>query len=155
MGVRSGGPAPVSTGFELEQWVSAPVEAVYAVLSDPSQIAVLHPLIERVTVTFRDASRVDVELFEHVPFGPFKVPNRYQASVLFQPEAPRKLRLRGVSSPKVVVSSEFTLEPANDGTRVVERLEVSALFGLQGFVAKTAVEAHRKQLHNLAKHFAR
>lgn len=119
--------------FELERWVSAPVDAVYAVLSDPAKLSVLHPLIEQVTVTFRDASRVDVELVEHVPFGPFKVPNRYQASHWFQPEAPRKLRMRGVSFPKVVVSTQFTLDPANDGTRVVERLEVSALFGLQGF----------------------
>jgi carbon monoxide dehydrogenase subunit G len=141
--------------IELEQWVRAPVDAVYAVLSDPSQLAVLHPLIEQVTVTFRDAARVEVELFEHVPFGPFKVPNRYQASYWFQPEAPRKLRMRGVSAPKVVVSTEFTLEPVNDGTRVVERLEVTALFGLQGFVTKTAVAAHRQQLENLAKHFAR
>lgn len=141
--------------IELEQWVSAPVDAVYAVLSDPSQLAVLHPLIEQVTVTFRDAARVEVELFEHVRFGPFRVPNRYHASYWFQPEAPRKLRMRGVSFPKVVVSTEFTLEPVNDGTRVVERLEVTALFGLQGFVKKTAVEAHRQQLENLAKHFAR
>ena len=63
--------------------------------------------------------------------------------------------MSGVSFPKVVVSTGFPLEPLNDGTRVVERLEVSALFGLQGFVAKTAVEAHRKQLENLARHFAR
>lgn len=139
--------------FELEQWVNGPIDAVYALLSDPTRLSVLHPLIEQVTVTHRDASRVEVDLFEHVPMGPFRVPNAYRATYFVHPEAPRRLRARGESIPRVVIDAEYTLEQQGERTRVSERTTVSALFGLKGFVAKTAREAHRKQLTNLSEYF--
>lgn len=139
--------------FELEQWVNGPIDAVYALLSDPDRLSVLHPLIERVTVTHRDDSRVEVELFEHVPMGPFRVPNTYRATYFVHPEAPRRLRARGESFPRVVIDAEYTLEQQGERTRVAERTTVSALHGLKGFVANTAREAHRKQLTNLSEYF--
>lgn len=139
--------------FELEQWVNGPVDAVYALLSDPTRLSVLHPLIERVTVTHRDDSRVEVGLFEHVPLGPFSVPNSYRATYFMQPEAPRRLRALGESFPKVVIDTDYSLEPQGERTRVTERTTVRALLFLTGFVAKTAREAHRKQLENLSKYF--
>lgn len=139
--------------FELEQWVNGPIDAVYALLSDPTRLAVLHPLIERVTVTHRDDARVEVDLFEHVPLGPFKVPNSYRATYFVHPEAPRRLRARGESAPKVVIDAEYSLEQEGDRTHVVERTTVSALPGLGRFVANTAREAHRKQLANLSEYF--
>ncbi len=139
--------------FELEQWVNGPIDAVYALLSDPTRLAVLHPLIERVVVTHRDDARVDVDLFEHVPLGPFKVPNSYRATYFVQPEAPRRLRARGESAPKVVIDAEYSLEQRGERTHVIERTTVSALPGLGRFVANTAREAHRKQLANLSEYF--
>lgn len=139
--------------FELEQWVNGPIDAVYALLSDPDRLSVLHPLIERVTVTHRDDSRVEVELFEHVPMGPFRVPNTYRATYFVHPEAPRRLRARGESFPRVVIDAEYTFEQQGERTRVAERTTVSALPGLKGFVANTAREAHRKQLTNLSEYF--
>ncbi|MBL8937135.1 MAG: SRPBCC family protein [Archangium sp.] len=139
--------------FELEQWVNGPIDAVYALLSDPSRLSVLHPLIEQVTVTHRDETRVEVDLFEHVPMGPFRIPNAYRATYFVHPEAPRRLRARGESFPKVVIDAEYTLEQQGERTRVSERTTVSALLGLKGFVARTAREAHRKQLANLSEYF--
>lgn len=139
--------------FELEQWVNGPIDAVYALLGDPTRLSVLHPLIEQVTVTHRDASRIEVDLFEHVPMGPFRVPNAYRATYFVQPDAPRRLRARGESFPKVVIDAEYVLDQQGARTRVVEHTTVSALFGLERFVANTAREAHQKQLDNLSKYF--
>lgn len=139
--------------FELEQWVNGPIDAVYALLSDPTRLSVLHPLIEQVTVTHRDASRVEVDLFEHVPMGPLRVPNAYRATYFVHPDAPRRLRARGESFPKVVIDAEYVLEQQGERTRVSERTTVSALLGLKRFVANTAREAHRKQLVNLSEYF--
>lgn len=139
--------------FELEQWVNGPIDAVYALLSDPTRLSVLHPLIERVTVTHRDDTRVEVDLFEHVPMGPLRIPNAYRATYFVHPEAPRRLRARGQSAPRVVIDAEYWLEQEGERTHVVERTTVSALPGLKRFVTNTAREAHRKQLTNLSEYF--
>lgn len=140
--------------IELEQLVSARVEDVYALFADPQSIARFHPLVTRVVVTERTAGRVAFDLFEDVPLGPFRVPNRYHGEYLLEANGPHTLRARGASFPRVTVDASFRFEAKDDGTRVVEQLVVSAPLGLGGFVTRTAEAAHRRQLAALAKQFA-
>lgn len=138
----------------LEQLVPARVDEVYALFTDPQSIPRLHPLVKRVVVTERSERRVAFELFEAVPLGPLRVPNRYQGEYVLEPEGPHTLRARGVSFPRVTVDASFRFEAKDEGTRVVEQLVVSAPLGLGGFVTRTAEAAHRGQLAALARHFA-
>lgn len=140
--------------IQLEQFVSARVEDVYALFTDPQSIARLHPLVKRVVVTERSERRVAFELFEDVPLGPFRVPNRYHGEYLLEADGPHTLRARGVSFPRVTVDASFRFEAHGEGTRVTEQLSVTAPLGMGGFVARTAEAAHRGQLAALAKQFA-
>jgi hypothetical protein len=137
----------------LEQFVPAPPASVYALMADPNNLPRLHPLIRRIAITRQDATRVEFELDETVPLGPFSIHNRYTGTFELQPNAPRSLRTFGVSSPRVTVRAQFTFDPERDGTLLRESVVITAPFGLQGFVTTTALDAHRQQLQAIAKHF--
>jgi hypothetical protein len=137
----------------IDQFVPAPPADVYALMVDPNNLPRLHPLVKRVVITRQDATRIDFELDEDVPLGPFSVHNRYSGTFELQPDAPRSLRTFGVSAPRVTVRGHFTFDPERNGTLLRESVVISAPFGLQGFVTRTALDAHRRQLQAIAKHF--
>jgi hypothetical protein len=141
----------------LEQRLAAAPGAARAMLADPNHFPMLHPLIERVTVLragrVGDEHVTAFELFEHVPMGPFRVPNTYQGWI-HRPEDPARLTLKGVSAPGVRVQADFAFLADADETLVRETLRLTVGWPLHRFVAKTAVDAHRRQLAALAAHFS-
>jgi Polyketide cyclase / dehydrase and lipid transport len=142
---------------QLEQRVSAGPAAARALLADPNQLPKLHPLIERVTVLRQsredDAEVTAFELFEHVPMGPFRVPNTYLGWIC-RPDDAARLTLKGESTPGVRIHADFEFVADPEGTLVRETLRVTVGWLLHHFVAKTAVDAHRRQLAALATYFA-
>ncbi len=142
--------------YQLEQRIAAAPTAARAVLADAKQLPVLHPLIERITVLSdgRDGDQhvTAFELFEHVPMGPLRVPNTYQGWIC-RPADETRLTLKGLSVPGVHIHADFEFLPDSAGTLVKETLRVTVGWLLHRFVAKTAVDAHRRQLAALAQRF--
>lgn len=136
---------------------AAPAE-VHALLSDPEVLPELHPLIERVWITERtrtaDGELLRFGLFERIPLGSIRFPNRYRGEIRKRDGDTSQLELRGESWPAVTTHVRFRFEPVSAGTAVEEDLVVSAPAPLLPFVAKTAVEAHRRQLEAVRERFA-
>lgn len=139
--------------------VAASPAELHALLSDPDALPALHPLIERVWITERtrtaDGEILRFDLFERIPLGPLRFPNRYRGEVHRRDGDTTRLELRGESWPAVRTHVRFRFEPVSAGTVVEEHLVVTAPAPLLSFVAKTAVDAHRHQLEAVRERFAR
>jgi hypothetical protein len=100
---------------------------------------------------------VEFELFERVPFGPFRVANTSWGAFDFEvatgPEC--VIRTSAKSKPSVVVSGEYRFFERGAQTLVRDAVHFAAPFGLQGFVQRTGRAAHQRMLDALVRHVAR
>lgn len=135
--------------WHREFTVDVDADVVLALLRDPRRLPELHPLIERVDVeaTRRegDVTVVPFSIAEHIPLGPWRVPNAYRGEVHDVPGRPECSRQFGFSRPGVIVDVTWTVGPlpsSSTACRAVQDVVVTAPWWVAPFVFATAGRAH-------------
>lgn len=139
----------------LTEDVPAPADQVRDFYVDLDNIKLVHPLIVSVqTVSHTqtaDGYLHDYRVVDRIPLGPFTVKVTYRArlrvpvhgDVLTEADQSPGVRLRGTVS----------FQPVPGGTRVTERVRISAPRPLAGFTTREAVKAHIEMLAGIRRHF--
>jgi hypothetical protein len=142
----------------LSEEVPAPPEAVRDFYVDLDNIKLVHPLIVSVESVERiqtpDGYQHSYRVVDRIPLGPFTMQITYRArlnvprdgDVLTEADQSPGVRLRGT------VSFEPILEPVV-GTRVTERIRISAPRPLAPMTRREAVKAHIAMLAGIRSHF--
>jgi hypothetical protein len=105
-------------------------------------ITLVHPLVVSVTTyVVRD----------RIPVGPFTMNTAYTARV----EVPHHgdVHTEARQFPSVRLYGTVSFEPVNDGTRLTERILISAPRPLAAFTAREAVKAHGEMLLGIRQCF--
>ena len=135
--------------------VTAPPEVVRDFYCDLHNTVRVHPLVISVQVTGRDqtedAHTVIYRVRDRIPLGPFTVKVAYTArvhvpshgDVLTDAQQFPRVRLRGVVS----------FDGVDGGTRVTERLVITAPRPLAALTVREAVRAHAEMLAGIRRHF--
>jgi hypothetical protein len=137
--------------FERDVAIAAPLERVFAELSEPARFLGLQPLLTEIREIDAAPGARAFEAVERVPlFGSFAVRNRLvvelvpmqsQQRVDFATRAPLGIRLAGT----------FALQAEGAATRVRESVELRCPFGLRRFVRREAIRAQQALLANLKR----
>ncbi|SOX51526.1 SRPBCC family protein [Mycobacterium ahvazicum] len=142
----------------LSEDVPAPPDAVRDFYVDLDSVKLVHPLIVSVESLERsetpDGYRQTYRVVDRIPLGPFTKEITYQAClhvrhsgyVLTEADQSPGVRLRGM------VSFEPIQEPIV-GTRLTERIRISAPRLLAPITRREGVKAHRKMLAGIREHF--
>jgi hypothetical protein len=142
----------------LSEDVPAPPEAVRDFYVDLDNIKLVHPLIVSVESVERiqtpDGYQHSYRVVDRIPLGPFTMQITYRArlnvrrdgDVLTEADQSPGVRLRGA------VSFEPIREPVA-GTRVTERIRISAPRLLAPMTRREAVKAHIAMLAGIRRHF--
>jgi hypothetical protein len=139
----------------LSEEVPAPPDAVRDFYVDLDNIKLVHPLIVSVESLDRsetaDGYRQSYRVVDRIPLGPFTMQITYRAClhvrqsgyVLTEADQSPGVRLRGMVS----------FEPIDAGTRVTERIRISAPRLLAPMTRRQAVKAHIAMLAGIRSHF--
>ncbi|WP_406813250.1 SRPBCC family protein [Mycobacterium sp. M23085] len=139
----------------LSEHVPAPPDAVRAFYVDLDNIKLVHPLIVSVETVSRsetlDGYQQDYRVVDRIPLGPLTIRVSYRArlrvpirgDVLTAAHQSPGVRLRGVVS----------FEAADGGTRVTERIGITAPRPLAGLTIREGIKAHIKMLAGIRSHF--
>jgi len=140
-----------SSRFERDVAIAAPLERVFAELSDPARFLGLQPLLTEVREITAPPGARAFEAVERVAlFGAFAVRNRLhvelvpmpdQQRVGFMTRAPLGIRLSG----------DFSLQAEGAKTRVRESVLLACPLLLRRFVLREAIHAQEALLANLAR----
>jgi carbon monoxide dehydrogenase subunit G len=142
----------------LSEDVPAPPEAVRDFYVDLDNIKLVHPLIVSVESVERsqtpDGYQHSYRVVDRIPLGPFTMQITYRArlnvrrdgDVLTEADQSPGVRLRGT------VSFEAIREPVA-GTRVTERIRISAPRLLAPITRREGVKAHIEMLAGIRRHF--
>jgi hypothetical protein len=140
----------------LTEDIAAPPAAVRDFYVDLDNIMRVHPLV----VSVRSISRTETahgyvqtyRVHDRIPLGPVTLPTRYVArldvpvagAVLTEARQFPAVRLRGV----------VTFALTDGGTRLAEKIQITAPRVLAGVTVREAVNAHTTMLANIRSHFA-
>lgn len=139
----------------LTEEVPAPADQVRDFYVDLHNIKLVHPLIVSVQEVSRsqtaDGYQQAYRVVDRIPLGPFTVKTTYQArlrvpaqgDVLTEADQAPGVRLRGTVS----------FESVPGGTRVTERIRISAPRPLAAVTTREAVKAHLEMLAGIRRHF--
>lgn len=139
----------------LSEQVPAPPEAVRGFYVDLNNIKLVHPLIVSVETVSRsetlDGYQQTYRVIDRIPLGPLTIRTSYQArlrvpvcgDVLTAADQSAGVRLRGAVS----------FAPVDGGTRVTERISITAPRPLAGVTIREGVKAHVKMLAGIRSHF--
>jgi polyketide cyclase/dehydrase/lipid transport protein len=139
----------------LTEEVPAPPGEVRDFYVDLDNIKLVHPLIVSVESLSRpespDGYRQSYRVVDRIPLGPFVIRTTYRArlqvsrdgDVLTEADQAPGVRLRGTVS----------FEPIDGGTRVAERIRITAPRPLARVTIREAVKAHRAMLAGIRSHF--
>lgn len=139
----------------LSEHVPAPPDAVRDFYVDLDNIKLVHPLIVSVETVSRsetsDGYQQTYRVIDRVPLGPFTIRTTYHArlrvpvsgDVLTEADQSPGVRLRGTVS----------FDPVDGGTRVTERISITAPRLLAGVTIREGVRAHVKMLAGIRSHF--
>ena len=142
----------------LSEDVPAPPEAVRDFYVDLDNIKLVHPLIVSVESLARnetsDGYRHSYRVVDRIPLGPFTMQITYQAClhvrragyVLTEADQSPGVRLRGT------VSFDPIREPVV-GTRITERIQISAPRLLAPITRREGIKAHIAMLAGIRSHF--
>jgi hypothetical protein len=137
-------------GFVLERQFDAPPDQVRDYLADLHNFSALHPLIESIDDLAPRPERPDARFYrvvDRISFGPFRVRTTYVASL----EVVSDFEVHGDAwqRPAVRLHTVYELHPEHGGTRLVERVEVEAPWGMRRFVTTQARQAHAETLDRM------
>lgn len=141
---------------ELEELVAAPPDVVRCYYVDLDRIADVHPLVVAVrTVShliLEDGYEQTYSVKDLVPLGFLNLPITYTATL--------RVPFRGAVTaqarqfPGVRLDSVVTFDAVNGGTRLTERIRISAPPGLRAVTVRQAVAAHTEMLAGIRRHFS-
>ena len=139
----------------LSEHVPAPPNAVRDFYVDLDNIKLVHPLIVSVETVSRSETpegyQHSYRVVDRIPLGPLTIRTTYHArlrvpingDVLTEADQSPGVRLRGTVS----------FDPADGGTRVTERMSITAPRPLAGVTIREGVKAHVKMLAGIRSHF--
>lgn len=139
----------------LGEDIPARPAAVREFYVDLRNIIAVHPLVVSVTPTryeaVGDGYAQTYRVRDRIPFGPLTLPIAYTATVQVPAVGPLHTEARQV--PAVRLSGVVSFDETPDGTRLTERLTITAPRPLAKFTAREAVAAHAEMLAGVRAHF--
>ncbi|GAA4700676.1 SRPBCC family protein [Nocardioides conyzicola] len=140
----------------LTEDVPAPPDQVRDLYVDLDSLQVVHPLIVSVEELSRtdeaDGYRQTYRVVDQLRMGPFNFRITYRAGWHVPVHGP--VETEAHQSPSVRLLGTVTFDPGSGGTRVTERLRISAPRPLVGYTAREAVKAHAAMFAGIRAHFA-
>ncbi|MEB3980683.1 SRPBCC family protein [Mycobacterium sp. 663a-19] len=135
--------------------VPAPPDQVRDFYVDLDNIKLVHPLIVSVEALSRtetpDGYRQSYRVVDRIPLGPFVIRTTYHARL--QVPAVGDVLTEADQSPGVRLRGAVSFEPAGGGTRVTERIRITAPRLLAAVTTREAVKAHIAMLGGIRRHF--
>jgi hypothetical protein len=139
----------------LSEDVPAPPDRVRAFYVDLDNIKLVHPLIVSVESVSRtrttDGYLQIYRVVDRIPLGPFTAKVTYQARL--RVPAHGDVLTEADQSPGVRLRGTVAFEPVPGGTRVTERVRISAPRPLAAVTTREAVKAHIEMLAGIRRHF--
>ena len=139
----------------LSEHVPAPPAAVRDFYVDLDNIKLVHPLIVSVETVSRsespDGYQQTYRVVDRIPLGPLTIRTSYQARLSVP--ARGDVLTEAAQSPGVRLRGTVHFEPTDGGTRVTERIGISAPRLLAGVTIREGVKAHVKMLSGIRSHF--
>jgi hypothetical protein len=137
-----------------EQVPTAP-DAVRDFYVDLNNIKLVHPLIVSVeTVSLnqtQDGYQQTYRVVDRIPLGPFTLRTAYQARLRVPMDG--DVLTEADQSPGVRLRGTVSFDPVDGGTRVTERIAITAPRLLAGITIREAVKAHAEMLAGIRGHF--
>lgn len=139
----------------LTEEVPAAPDAVRDFYVDLDNIKLVHPLIVSVEVLSRtdsaDGYRQSYRVADRIPLGPFTITAKYRARL--HVPVTGDVHTEADQSPGVALRATVAFAPIAGGTRVTERIRISAPRPLAAFTVREAVKAHVAMLSGIRRHF--
>ena len=140
----------------ISEVVPAPPHVVRAFYVDLDNLRTLHPLIVSVQRTARtvgpDGHVSQYRVKDRIPLGCMMLPVTYAATLHVPAEGEVWTEAR--QFPWVRLRGRVSCDEVGDGTRLTERLSISAPWPLAGITARRAVAAHTAMLAGIRRYFA-
>lgn len=122
---------------------------------DLDNIADVHPLVVSVRTLHRrespDGYIHTYRVADRIPLGVATLPISYTATVRVPRNGPVLTEAR--QFPRVRLEGVVSFEPISAGTRLTERIRITAPWPLLGMTARQAVAAHREMLAGIRRRF--
>jgi hypothetical protein len=139
----------------LTEDVPAPPDEVRNFYVDLDNIKLVHPLIVSVESVSRsqtpDGYLHSYRVVDRIPLGPFTIQITYRARL--HVPANGDVMTEADQSPGVRLRGTVSFEPAGGGTRVTERIRITAPRLLAPVTTREAVKAHITMLAGIRSHF--
>jgi len=139
----------------LREEVPAPPDEVRDFYVDLDNIKLVHPLIVSVEALSRaetpDGYRQTYRVIDRIPLGPFVIRITYRARL--HVPAVGDVMTEADQSPGVHLCGTVSFSPAGSGTRVTERIRITAPRLLAPVTIREAVKAHIAMLSGIRSHF--
>jgi hypothetical protein len=139
----------------LSERVPASPDRVRDFYVDLDNIKLVHPLIVSVDAVDRceapDGYRQSYRVVDRIPLGPFTLRITYLARL--QVPVAGDVLTEADQSPGVRLRGTVSFEPVGGGTRVTERIRITAPRLLAPVTTREAVKAHIAMLAGIRRHF--
>ncbi|KZS73829.1 polyketide cyclase / dehydrase and lipid transport [Mycobacterium kansasii] len=139
----------------LSESVPAPPDRVRDFYVDLDNIELVHPLIVSVRPTGRHETAQgylqSYRVMDRIPLGPFAIQISYRARLQVPDDG--DVSTEADQSPGVHVRATVSFEAIDAGTRLTERIRITAPRPLAAFTIREAVKAHRAMLSGIRRHF--
>ena len=141
----------------VSEWIPAPPAEVQAFYVDLRNITHVHPLVVSVTPGERteagDGYTQSYRVRDRIPLGPLTMGVGYRAQVTVPAHGDVHTEAR--QFPRVRLIGTVSFDPDADGTRLTERLLITAPRPLAAFTVREAVKAHQEMLVGIRARFER
>jgi hypothetical protein len=143
------------TEHVLSEEIAAPTTQVRGFYVDLENIKTVHPLV----VSVRTISRTDTpdgyeqtyRVADRIPLAIITLRISYRARLRVPAHGDVLTEAR--QFPRVRLYGQVAFEPIEAGTRIIERLHITAPRPLAAMTAREAVDAHRAMLAGIRRHF--
>ena len=140
----------------ISEVIPAAPDVVRDFYVDLDNLRALHPLIVAVQRTARtvgpDGYVSDYRVQDRIPFGRSSLPVTYTATLHVPVVGDVWTEAR--QFPRVRLRGRVSFDEVDEGTRLTERLSISAPWPLTGYTARQAVAAHAAMLAGIRRYFA-
>jgi Polyketide cyclase / dehydrase and lipid transport len=139
----------------LSEEVPAPPDDVRDFYMDLDNIRLVHPLIVSVQATSctetPDGYLHSYRVVDRIPLGPFTIRTAYRARLHVRADG--VVMTEADQSPGVRLRGTVSFEPIDGGTRLTERIRITAPRPLAPMTTREAVKAHIAMLAGIRRHF--
>jgi hypothetical protein len=139
----------------LSEEIPAPPDQVRDFYVDLDSIKVVHPLVVSVQTISRsdsaDGYQQTYRVRDRIPLGPLSIRITYWARLAVPTHGDVTTEAR--QFPRVRLNGTVAFQPIDSGTRLTERLQISAPRLLAPMTQREAVDAHIAMLAGIRSHF--